>query len=112
MRRESARPEPGGIFPFRRHQALLSGDSRGPGRRIKGLLAQRTKPQGWFRSPPSAKKGKIMGRAMFRKILLLLGLSAATVAGAQAATRPILYVANSQGDDVTVIDLPTQKVLT
>ncbi|HEX4272006.1 MAG TPA: hypothetical protein VHZ32_11495 [Rhizomicrobium sp.] len=49
---------------------------------------------------------------MFRKILLFLGLSAAAIAGADAATRPILYVANSQGDDVTVIDLPTQKVLT
>ncbi|HVW73080.1 MAG TPA: hypothetical protein VHC39_05545 [Rhizomicrobium sp.] len=49
---------------------------------------------------------------MFRKILLFLGLSAAAMAGANAATRPILYVANSQGDDVTVIDLPTQKVLT
>jgi YVTN family beta-propeller protein len=49
---------------------------------------------------------------MFRKILLFLGLSAAAMAGAEAATRPILYVANSQDDDVTVIDLPTQKVLT
>ena len=48
---------------------------------------------------------------MFRKILLFLGLSAAAIAGADAATRPILYVANSQGDDVTVIDLPTQKVV-
>jgi YVTN family beta-propeller protein len=26
--------------------------------------------------------------------------------------RPILYVANSQGDDITVIDLPTQKIMT
>jgi YVTN family beta-propeller protein len=49
---------------------------------------------------------------MFRKILLFLGLGAATIVGAEAATRPILYVANSQGDDVTVIDLPTQKVIT
>ncbi len=49
---------------------------------------------------------------MFRRIFLFLGLSAAAIAGAQAATRPILYVANSQGDDVTVIDLPTQKVMT
>src|SRR5215472_458083 len=48
---------------------------------------------------------------MFRKTLLFLGLSAAAIAGAQAATRPILYVANSQGDDVTVIDLQTQKVI-
>lgn len=29
-----------------------------------------------------------------------------------APTRSILYVANSQGDDITVIDLPTQKILT
>lgn len=29
-----------------------------------------------------------------------------------AEARPILYVANSQGDDITVIDLPTQKILT
>src|ERR1700723_1358123 len=41
-----------------------------------------------------------------------LGLSPAAMAGAQAATRPILYVANSQGDDVTVIYLATQKVMT
>ena len=31
---------------------------------------------------------------------------------AQAATRSILYVANSQGDDITVIDLATQKIIT
>jgi YVTN family beta-propeller protein len=49
---------------------------------------------------------------MFRRILLFLGLSAVAITAAQAATRPILYVANSLGDDVTVIDLPTQKVLT
>src|SRR5476649_1893785 len=48
---------------------------------------------------------------MFRKILVGLALCA-VAASAQAATRPILYVANSQGDDITVIDLPTQKVLT
>ena len=48
---------------------------------------------------------------MFRKILVGLALCVVT-ASAQAATRPILYVANSQGDDITVIDLPTQKVLT
>ena len=30
----------------------------------------------------------------------------------QAQGRSILYVANSQGDDITVIDLPTQKVIT
>ncbi|HXB52500.1 MAG TPA: YncE family protein, partial [Rhizomicrobium sp.] len=49
---------------------------------------------------------------MFRRILLFVGLSTVAITAAQAATRPILYVANSQGDDVTVIDLPTQKVLT
>jgi YVTN family beta-propeller protein len=52
---------------------------------------------------------------MFRKILVGLALCAVApltlTTGAQAATRPILYVANSQGDDITVIDLPTQKVL-
>ena len=48
---------------------------------------------------------------MFRKILVALALCA-TATTAQAATRSILYVANSQGDDITVIDLPTQKVLT
>src|ERR1700760_945166 len=47
---------------------------------------------------------------MVRKILALLVfcLSAATVANA----RSILYVANSQGDDITVIDLATQKIIT
>ena len=51
---------------------------------------------------------------MFRKIALALCAAAPLVltTGAQAATRPILYVANSQGDDITVIDVPTQKVLT
>ena len=49
---------------------------------------------------------------MFRKILLFWVLTAAAVIGAQAATRPVLYVANSQGDDVTVIDVATQKVIT
>src|SRR6201996_6500074 len=49
---------------------------------------------------------------MIRRILLALALGAAAVTGAGAATRPILYVANSLGDDVTVIDVPTQKVIT
>jgi YVTN family beta-propeller protein len=31
--------------------------------------------------------------------------------GAEAATRSMLYVANSQGDDITIIDLATQKVV-
>src|SRR5476649_888008 len=48
---------------------------------------------------------------MFRKVLLVLALCAAA-GTAQAATRSILYVANSQGDDITVIDVATQKVLT
>ena len=52
---------------------------------------------------------------MVRKILLLLLFCAASVGSvvsADAATRSILYVANSQGDDITVIDLATQKILT
>jgi YVTN family beta-propeller protein len=48
---------------------------------------------------------------MLRKFLLFLSLGLIAASGAQGATRPILYVANSLGDDVTVIDLPTQKVL-
>ena len=48
---------------------------------------------------------------MFRTILAALALCAAATM-AQGATRSILYVANSQGDDITVIDLPTQKVIT
>ena len=45
--------------------------------------------------------------------LLAAALAVSVGAGqAQAATRSILYVANSQGDDITVIDLATQKVLT
>ncbi len=45
---------------------------------------------------------------LFAAALLLT----ASFAAAEAATRSILYVANSQGDDITVIDLPTQKVIT
>ncbi|HWU56598.1 MAG TPA: hypothetical protein VN175_13905 [Rhizomicrobium sp.] len=52
---------------------------------------------------------------MVRKILLLLAFCAAASVGhggrAEAATRSILYVANSQGDDITIIDLATQKVM-
>src|SRR5580698_5265498 len=48
---------------------------------------------------------------MFRKILLLLALSVVVATAAQAATRSVLYVANSQGDDITVIDMATQKVI-
>lgn len=47
---------------------------------------------------------------MIRKFLPLLALGL-IASGAQAATHSMLYVANSQGDDVTVIDLPTQKVV-
>ncbi len=46
---------------------------------------------------------------MLRKILPLLAVA---LLASPAAGRPILYVANSQGDDITVIDLPTQKILT
>ena len=49
---------------------------------------------------------------MLKKFLALAVLCLATGAAAQPATRSTLYVANSQGDDITVIDLPTQKVLT
>lgn len=49
---------------------------------------------------------------MVRKSLLLaLGAAMGLVGGAQAATRSMLYVANSQGDDITIIDLATQKVV-
>jgi YVTN family beta-propeller protein len=44
---------------------------------------------------------------MRKSVLLALLLMASAV-----QARPILYVANSQGDDITVIDLPTQKILT
>ncbi|HEU0096133.1 MAG TPA: YncE family protein [Rhizomicrobium sp.] len=44
---------------------------------------------------------------MRKSILLALLLIASAV-----QARPILYVANSQGDDITVIDLPTQKIMT
>jgi YVTN family beta-propeller protein len=50
---------------------------------------------------------------MIRKSLLLVALGAACVTGgaAQAATKSLLYVANSQGDDITIIDLATQKIV-
>ena len=49
---------------------------------------------------------------MIRKSLLLaLGAALGLVGGAEAATRSMLYVANSQGDDITIIDLATQKVV-
>lgn len=44
---------------------------------------------------------------MRKSVLLALLLMASAV-----QARPILYVANSQGDDITVIDLPTQKIMT
>jgi YVTN family beta-propeller protein len=54
-----------------------------------------------------------MIRTGIHKSLLLLALGAACIAGgqAQAASRSLLYVANSQGDDITIIDLATQKVV-
>lgn len=50
---------------------------------------------------------------MIRKSLLLVALGAACVWGgqAEAATKSLLYVANSQGDDITIIDLATQKIV-
>ncbi len=47
---------------------------------------------------------------MLKKILALAIFCAAAVSAAEG--RSILYVANSQGDDITVIDLATQKVMT
>jgi YVTN family beta-propeller protein len=54
-----------------------------------------------------------MIRTGIHKSLLFLALGAACIAGgqAQAASRSLLYVANSQGDDITIIDLATQKVV-
>ena len=54
-----------------------------------------------------------MIRTGIRKSLLLLALGAACMMGGtvQAATRSLLYVANSQGDDITIIDLATQKIV-
>ena len=48
---------------------------------------------------------------MLKKILALAVVFTGTAFGADAATRSILYVANSQGDDITIIDLATQKVI-
>ncbi|HKU64727.1 MAG TPA: hypothetical protein VJQ06_06700 [Rhizomicrobium sp.] len=47
------------------------------------------------------------------KLLTLAVLLAASfgIGEADAATRSILYVGNSQGDDITIIDLATQKVI-
>lgn len=55
-----------------------------------------------------------MVRTKIRKtVLQLFALGAAwVIAGAaQAATHSLLYVANSQGDDITIIDLATQKIV-
>lgn len=46
-----------------------------------------------------------------KSLLLALGAVLALTAAADAATRSMLYVANSQGDDITIIDLATQKVV-
>ena len=48
---------------------------------------------------------------MIRKLVLGALCAAAMVGNAQAATRSLLYVANSQGDDISIIDLATQKVI-
>src|SRR3954467_6655287 len=47
---------------------------------------------------------------MLKKILALAVACAAAVSAAEG--RAMLYVANSQGDDITVIDLATQKITT
>src|SRR5689334_19300352 len=48
---------------------------------------------------------------MIRKLVLGALCAVALTGNAQAATRSLLYVANSQGDDITIIDLATQKVV-
>ena len=48
---------------------------------------------------------------MRKGLLLALGALLAVASGAEAATRSMLYVANSQGDDISIIDLATQKVV-
>jgi len=48
---------------------------------------------------------------MVRKFLLVAVCAVAMAQGATAATRSMLYVANSQGDDISIIDLSTQKVV-
>jgi YVTN family beta-propeller protein len=49
---------------------------------------------------------------MRKLILFAAALLMAPYGLAEAATRSVLYVANSQGDDITVIDLAAQKVIT
>src|SRR4051812_17911192 len=48
---------------------------------------------------------------MIRKLVLGAFCVIAVAGNAQAATRSLLYVANSQGDDISIIDLATQKVV-
>ena len=48
---------------------------------------------------------------MIRKLVLGALCAVAMTGNAQAATRSLLYVANSQGDDISIIDLATQKVI-
>jgi YVTN family beta-propeller protein len=48
---------------------------------------------------------------MRKGLLLALGALLGMASGAEAATRSMLYVANSQGDDISIIDLATQKVV-
>src|SRR5262249_29825246 len=58
-------------------------------------------------------KGREDREATLRKSILLAAawLLAVSCGNAEAATRSILYVANSQGDDISIIDLATQKVV-
>jgi len=49
-----------------------------------------------------------------KSLLLALGAALGLIplaGGAAAATRSMLYVANSQGDDISIIDLATQKLV-
>jgi YVTN family beta-propeller protein len=48
---------------------------------------------------------------MIRKLVLGALCAVAMAGSAQGATRSLLYVANSQGDDISIIDLATQKVV-
>src|SRR5215470_5212719 len=52
-----------------------------------------------------------MTRTKIRLQLLAFGAAFGLLGQAEAATRSLLYVANSQGDDITIIDLATQKVV-
>src|SRR5262249_45574090 len=77
-------------------------------------------PGAWPWARRSAKKGERTGTdqtgsVMVRKILFTafcaVAMAGLAPEGAGAATRSMLYVANSQGDDISIIDLATQKVV-